>query len=77
MNIFLQLRVNGILYTLKAQTTSEFPSKEIPFGDNLKEQFKDIIENHAALAMEEVERPAIHATAAAQVREYEESKKAA
>lgn len=71
MTIFEQFKINGILYTIKAVPTADFPSKEIPYGDHIKAQFRDIAENHAALALENVERPAVLATAAAQVKEYE------
>lgn len=74
MTIFSQFKINGIHYTLKAVPTKEFPSSEIPYEDHIIAQFKDICENHAALALEKVERPAVLATAAAQVREYEAEK---
>lgn len=70
MTIFDQFKINGILYTMKAVPTAEFPSKEIPYADHIKAQFRDIAENHAILSLEQVERPAVLATAAEQVREY-------
>ena len=76
MTIFDQFKINGILYTIKAVPTTEFPSKEIPYADHIKAQFRDIAENHAALSLEKIERPAILATAAEQVREYNEAQAA-
>ena len=73
MYIYDQFKINGISYTIKAVPTAEFPSKEIPYGDHIKAQFRDIAENHAALALENVERPAVLATAAAQVKEFHEA----
>ena len=70
MSLYYQTKINGILYTLRAVPTPDFPSKDIPYSDQLKDQFTDIIQNHSALALEEAERPLIHATAAAQVAEY-------
>jgi len=60
MSIFAQFRYNGILYTLKAQPTRDFPSDTLPYGEQLEQAFKDIAENHSAAALEAAETPNIH-----------------
>ena len=70
MSIFAQFKYNGLLYTLKVQPTKEFPSNEVPYDKQLTEQFKDIAQNHAALAVEEADRPNVYRLAQEQVDEY-------
>jgi hypothetical protein len=70
MSLYFQTKINGILYTLRAVPTPDFPAKEIPYTDQLKSQFVDIIENHSIAAITEAEKPLVHALAADQVREY-------
>lgn len=75
MSLYFQFKSNGVLYTLRAASTPEFPSKEIPYGDHLKEQFRDIAENHSVEALKIAERPIIQKLAEQQVHEYNEAMK--
>ena len=75
MSLYYQTKVNGILYTLRAQATPDFPSKEIPFADPLKALFDDIVETHSFEALRVAERPIIQKLAEQQVHEYNEAMK--
>jgi hypothetical protein len=50
-----QVKHAGLIYTIKVQATNEHPEKILHFEDQLKKQFLDIAENHAALEVKKID----------------------